>query len=63
MGIITFLVIAFVLGIIVWFIHAKTPIPQVFKTVILWVAIIFIVVLALHAFGVIGKDIAIPKLR
>lgn len=63
MGILTFLVIALILGIVVWFIHAKTPIPQVFKTVILWVAVIFLILLALHAFGIIGQDIAIPKLR
>lgn len=63
MGIIEFIVLALVLGLIVWLIWAKTPIPMVFKQIILWVVVIVLVVLLLHAFGVIGKDIQIPKIR
>lgn len=63
MGILSFILLALVVGLVVWLIYAKTPIPLIFKQIILWVAVIFLVILALSAFGIIGKDIAIPKIR
>lgn len=63
MGIIEFVVLALVLGLIVWLIWAKTPIPMIFKQIILWVVVIVLVLLLLHAFGVVGKDVQIPKIR
>lgn len=63
MGLIEFLILAVVVGLIVWAVWSFTPIPMQFKKLILWVAIIVLVLLLLHAMGIIGKDIAIPRLN
>lgn len=63
MGILEFIIIAVVLGVIVWAIWKFTPIPEPFKKLILWAAIIVLVLLLAHALGLIGKDISIPKIR
>lgn len=63
MGIIEFFLICLVIGFLVWAIHKWAPIPPVFKTIILWAGVIVCIVLLAAAFGLLGKDIAIPKLR
>lgn len=63
MGIIEFIVIAVVLGLIVWAVWTFTPIPVQFKKLILWVAVGVLVLLLAHALGLIGKDVKIPSLR
>lgn len=63
MGIIEFIVIAVILGVIVWAIWTYTPIPAPFKKLILWAAVIVLVLLLAHALGLIGKDVKIPSIR
>jgi len=63
MGIIEFIVIALILGVIVWLIQTYAPIPGQFKTIILWAAIIVLIVILLNALGIVGKDWQIPRLR
>lgn len=63
MGIVEFIILAVILGVIVWAVWKFTPIPMPFKQVILWAAIIVLVLLLLHSLGVIGKDIQIPRIR
>jgi len=63
MGIIEFIVIALILGVIVWLIQTYAPIPAQFKTIILWAAIIVLLLILLNALGVIGRDWQIPRLR
>lgn len=63
MGIIEYIVIAVLLGVIVWAVWTFTPIPGQFKKLILWAAIIVLILLLAHALGLIGKDISIPKIR
>lgn len=63
MGIIQYFLICLVIGVVVWLIHAYTPIPKIFKTIILWAGVIVCIVLLASAFGLLGNDIAIPKLK
>jgi hypothetical protein len=63
MGIVEFLVIAVILGLIVWAIWTYTPIAAPIKKLILWAVIVVLVLLLLHALGVIGADVQIPKIR
>lgn len=63
MGIIEFMVIAVVIGLVIWAIHAFTPIPVQIKKVILWAGILVIVLLLLNALGIVGKDWNIPRIR
>lgn len=63
MGIIEYIIIAVVLGVIVWAVWSFTPIPIQFKKVILWVAVGVLILLLAHALGLIGKDVQIPKIK
>ena len=60
MGLVEFIVLAVVLGLLAWVIQQYTPIPQAIKTVIV-VAIVLVLVLILVR-GMIG-DVALPRLR
>lgn len=63
MGLIQFLLLCLVVGLIVWAIWAFTPIPAQFKKLILWAAIIVLVIVLCNAMGIFGHDVAIPKVR
>lgn len=63
MGVIELFVIIVIIGFVVFAIHRWAPIPPAFKTAVLWIGIIVVVLLALNAFGILGKDVAIPKIR
>lgn len=63
MGLIEYLILCVVVGLIVWVIWTFTPIPAQFKKIILWVAVIVLVLVLLNVMGVLGKDIAIPRIR
>lgn len=63
MGIVQFIVLAVVLGLIVWAVWQFTPIPIQFKKLILWAAIIVLVILLAAALGLLGHDVKIPSIR
>lgn len=64
MGIIQFIIIALVLGIIVWLINTYAPIPQQIKTIILVAVVIVLLLILLQAMGIFsGADVQIPKIR
>jgi hypothetical protein len=64
MGIVEFIVIALVLGLIVWLINTYAPIPQQIKTIILIAVIVVLLLILLKAMGVFsGADVQIPRIR
>lgn len=63
MGIIHLLILICIIGFVVWLIQKFAPIPPQFKTVILWVAVAVVILIILQAFGILGFDTPIPKLR
>lgn len=63
MGIIEFILIALVVGLVVWLIQQYAPIPGRFKTIILWAGVVFILLILLNALGIIGRDWQIPRVR
>lgn len=64
MGILEFLLIAVVLGLVVWLVNTYLPIPQAIKTIILIAVVIVLVVILLRAMGVLGGvDYQIPRVR
>lgn len=63
MGIIEFVIVAVLLGVLVWLIQTYTPIDQRIKTLILVVVLIVLVLLFLYALGIVGADVQIPRVR
>lgn len=64
MGLIQFFILCLVVGLVVWLIHAYTPIPPAIKQLILIVAIIVLVLVLLSAMGILGGfDVPIPRVR
>lgn len=60
MGLLEFVVLCVVVGLIVYLVNTLLPIPQAIKTVIVAVAVVVLVVIFLRA--LVG-DIQIPRLR
>lgn len=60
MGLIEFIVLAVVLGMLAWVIQQYTPIPQPIKTLI--VVVICVVLVLILVRGMVG-DVSIPRLR
>lgn len=64
MGIIEFIALAVILGLVVWVVQMYAPIPQQIKTVILVAAIVVLVLVFLRALGLLAVgDVAIPRVR
>lgn len=63
MGILQFFFICCVIGFVVWLIQTYAKIPQEFKTIVLWVGVIFILLILASALGLLGHDWMIPKVR
>lgn len=63
MGLLQFLILALVVGLVVWAIWSFTPIPIQFKKLILWVAIIVLILIFCAALGIFGHDVKIPSFR
>jgi hypothetical protein len=64
MGILEFIVIAVVLGLVVWLVNTYLPIPPQIKTVILVAVVILLIVILLRAMGILGGvDYQIPRVR
>lgn len=62
---ITLIVSIAIVGLIVWAITTFIPMPPQFKTAILVVALICIILYLLQAFGILGSahDVPVPHLR
>jgi len=64
MGILEFLTIAVVLGLLVYLVNTYLPIPPQIKTIILIAVILVLVVILLRAMGLLGGvDYQIPRVR
>lgn len=63
MGVIELMVWCALIGLIAWALTAYIPMSEGVKRVIQIVAIVVIVVVVLNAFGLIPRDMAVPKLR
>lgn len=63
MGILQFILIAVVVGVVVFLVNTYLPIPAPIKKIILWAAVIVLVLILCAALGLFGHDIAIPRLR
>ena len=63
MGLIAFLLLCIVVGVIVWLAITYVPMPQQFKTALPVIALLVLVlILILYMFGGM-HDVAIPRLR
>lgn len=60
MGLIEFIVLAVVLGTVVWLVQTYTPLPQPIKTIILVAVILVLVLILVRSF--VG-DVQMPRLR
>ena len=65
MGILQFIVLVCVIGFVVWLVQRFVPMDEKFKTIILWGAVIFCILMLLWAVGVlpIGHDVMMPRVR
>ena len=64
MGILEFILICVVLGLVVWLVNTYLPLPPPIKTIILVAVIIVIIVILLNAMGLFGgADYRIPRVR
>lgn len=60
MGLIEFILLVVVIGLIVWVVNTYLPIPEPLKTIILVVAVVVVLVVLIRA---LGFDLTIPKIR
>lgn len=63
MGLIELIILIVIIGVVVVLVQRFAPIPAQLKTIILWLAVIVIVLIILNALGILGRDVAIPKIR
>lgn len=51
-------------GVIVWLINSFTPIPSQFKTLVLVVGILIVLMIVLSAFGILGSlNVQVPRVN
>lgn len=64
MGLISYIILVLVVGLIVWVVNTYAPIDARFKQLILVAAIVVLVLIFLSALLGLGSfDVAIPRLR
>lgn len=63
MGIISFLILAAILGVIAWALVTYVPMPAPVKTIIIIAVCLVLVLVLLQAMGVLDSDIAIPRIH
>lgn len=63
MGLIQFLVLCLIVGLVDWAIITYTPIPSAIKNLVVVVSVIGLVLLLLRAMGIFGIDVPIAPLR
>lgn len=63
MGILSYIVLVLVIGLVVYVIRRWAPIEPQFQTIILWAGVIFCVLVLVYALGVlpVGWDAQIPR--
>jgi len=61
MGIIQFILICVVIGLVVWLVNTYLPLPQQIKQLIVVAAVILLVLVLLSAMGLFSYDIQIPR--
>lgn len=63
MGIFELFCIIVIIGVVVWAIRKWAPMDAEFKTAVLWVGVVAVVLIALNAFGVFAHfhDVAVPR--
>jgi hypothetical protein len=52
-----------ILGVIVWAVTTYIPMPPMFRTAILVIAFILLLLYILAAFGMLGADIGVPRVH
>lgn len=60
MGLIEFIILVAILGVIVWLLVTYIPMPEPFSKIIIFIAVLVVILVLLRA---LGFDIAIPRLR
>lgn len=63
MGLVQFILICLVIGLIDWLIVTYTPIPAQIKNLIVIVSIIVLVLVLIAAMGLFSFDVQIPRVR
>ncbi len=64
MGLLAFILLCVVIGLVVWLVNTYLPIPQQIKTVITVAAVVVLVLVLLQAMGIFsGADVMIPRIR
>ena len=61
MGLVQFILLCVVVGLIDWAVVAYTPIPAQIKNLVVWVSVIVLVLLS--SIGIFGFDVPIPRVR
>lgn len=62
MGIIEFVIIACILGLIAWAVTTYLPLPSPVKTIIIVAVVIVLILLLMQALGLLGGDVQIPEI-
>ena len=60
MGLVEFIFVAVILGLIVYFVNTYLPIPAPIKTIIMVVAVLVVLLILIRA---VGFDVPIPRYR
>lgn len=63
MGLVQFLLLCVVVGLIDWAIVSFTPIPAQIKNLVVWVSVIVLVLILLSQMGIFGFDVPIPRVK
>lgn len=64
MGLISFIVLCVVLGLIVYLVTTYLPLDQKIKLIIIWATVFVLLLVFLQATGVLGNfDVMIPRIR
>ena len=63
MGLIQFILLCVVVGLVDWLVVSYTPIPAQIKNLIVIVSVIVLVLILLSAMGIFGFDVSIPRIR
>jgi hypothetical protein len=63
MGLVAFLLLCLLVGLIDWLIITYTPIPAQIKNLVVWVSFIVLILILLNAMGLFSMDVSIPRIR
>ena len=63
MGLVQFIILCVVVGLIDWLVVAYTPIPTQIKNLVVIVSVLVLVLILLSAMGIFGFDVQIPRFK